>query len=102
MPLIDAEPELLEKRKAKTALPSRYKVVMLNDDYTPMEFVIEVITTVFNKPAAIAASIMWKIHNTGSAIVGVYTKEIAEEKAHKAIDMARKNGHPLICVTEKE
>ena len=79
-----------------------YNVLLLNDDYTPMEFVVIALVSVFNKSAVEAYNIMMKVHNQGKAIAGgPYSKEIAETKAMKVMDFARQNGHPLKATFEK-
>ncbi len=82
--------------------PKRYKVLMHNDDYTSMEFVVEVLTTIFRKSEAEAVQLMRKIHTEGKAICGVYTLEIAETKVAQTIELARDNGFPLRCTMEEE
>lgn len=82
--------------------PKRYKVLMHNDDYTSMEFVVEVLTTIFRKSEAEAVQLMHKIHTEGKAICGVYTLEIAETKVAQTIELARDNGFPLRCTMEEE
>lgn len=85
-----------------TRKPQLYKVVMLNDDYTPMEFVIELLKGVFNKTTEEANRLMMEVHNRGAAVCGIYTRDVAETKADMAIDHARREEHPLQCVCEKE
>lgn len=82
--------------------PPLYKVVMLNDDYTPMEFVITVVKKVFNKTQEEANRIMMEVHNRGSSVVGVYTRDVAETKADLVIEYARMEEHPLQCVVSEE
>ena len=88
--------------RTKTKKPSMYKVLMLNDDYTPMEFVVEVLERFFGKSIEEATRIMWHIHRRGVGICGVYTYEIAETKVNLVMDFAQENGHPLQCTLEKE
>lgn len=88
--------------RTKTQKPSMYKVVLLNDDFTPMDFVVEILKTVFNKDHQRAIEIMLSIHHQGSAICGTYSLEIAEMKAKRVMLMAKKAGHPLQCIAEKE
>lgn len=92
---------VLEPR-VETRKPQLYKVVMLNDDYTPMEMVIEILKTVFNKTTQEANRLMMEVHNRGSAVCGIYTRDIAETKADMAISYARREEHPLQCVLENE
>ena len=93
---------ILEKStKKKVKKPFLYKVVMLNDDYTPMDFVVYLLKTFFNKKEEEASKIMLEVHNKGAGTCGVYTYEIAETKILKVINTARKNGYPLLCTLEK-
>lgn len=94
--------ELAEQTKQKPKTPSLYKVVLLNDDYTTMDFVVHVLETVFGKSAVEATRIMLNVHKSGRGIAGVYTREIAETKVAAVHDMARKRQFPLKCVMEKE
>lgn len=82
--------------------PKMWKVIFLNDDKTPMEFVIELLTTIFKHPVDHAKELTLEIHNTGSAVVGVYSHEIAEQKGIDATQTARVNGHPLQITLEQE
>jgi len=93
---------LLPKPKAETKRPSLYKVLMLNDDYTPMEFVVYVLQRFFNMDQTRAVDVMLTVHNKGVAVVGVYSFEIAETKVTQVMDCARSNQHPLQCTIEKE
>lgn len=86
----------------KTKKPSMYKVLLLNDDYTPMEFVIRVLESVFHKGAEEATRIMIHVHQKGVGICGVFTYEVAETKVTQVIDIARRNEHPLQCTMEKD
>jgi ATP-dependent Clp protease adaptor protein ClpS len=90
------------KAKPKTKKPSMYKVLMLNDDYTPMEFVVLVLERFFSKSREEATQIMLHVHQKGVGICGVYTYEVAETKVTQTVDYARKNQHPLQCTLEKE
>lgn len=82
--------------------PSMYRVLMLNDDYTPMEFVVHVLERIFNKSHDEATEIMLKVHHRGVGVCGVFTFEVAETKAGQVMDLARRNQHPLQCTIEKE
>lgn len=82
--------------------PKRYKVLMHNDDYTTMEFVIEILMSVFRKSEAESVRLMHKIHHENYAVCGIYTKEIAETKVEQTIELARENGFPLRCTMEEE
>lgn len=88
--------------RTRTKKPSMYKVLMLNDDYTPMEFVVDVLQHIFQKNREEATQIMLHVHQKGVGICGVYTYEVAETKVTQTVDYARKNQHPLQCTLEKE
>ena len=88
--------------RTRTKKPSMYKVLMLNDDYTPMEFVVDVLEHIFQKNCDEATKIMLHVHQKGVGVCGVYTYEIAETKVTQTVDYARKNQHPLQCTLEKE
>lgn len=90
------------KAKPKTKKPSMYRVLLLNDDYTPMEFVVHVLERFFNKSREAATEIMLHVHHRGVGVCGVYTYEIAETKVSQVIDFARRHQHPLQCTMEKE
>ena len=90
------------KPVAKTKKPSMYKVLMLNDDYTPMEFVVEILQTFFSMTRSKAMKIMLHVHQRGIGICGVYTFEVAEMKVTQVMDVARQNQHPLQCAIEKD
>ena len=88
--------------RTRTKKPSMYKVLMLNDDYTPMEFVVDVLQNIFQKNREEATEIMLHVHQKGVGVCGVYTYEVAETKVTQTVDYARKNQHPLQCTLEKE
>jgi ATP-dependent Clp protease adaptor protein ClpS len=90
------------KTRPKTKRPSMYKVLMLNDDYTPMEFVVHVLERFFGKNREEATRIMLHVHQRGVGVCGVYTYEVAETKVTQVMDLARQNQHPLQCTIEKE
>jgi ATP-dependent Clp protease adaptor protein ClpS len=90
------------KAKPKTKKPSMYKVLMLNDDYTPMEFVVHILERFFAKTRDEATRIMLHVHRRGVGICGVYTYEVAESKVTQVMDFARQHQHPLQCTLEKE
>ncbi|MBM3549914.1 MAG: ATP-dependent Clp protease adapter ClpS [Alphaproteobacteria bacterium] len=90
------------KAKPKTKKPSMYKVLMLNDDYTPMEFVVHVLERFFAKTREEATRIMLHVHHRGVGICGVYTYEVAETKVTQVMDFARQHQHPLQCTLEKD
>ena len=93
---------VVTKTKPKTKKPSMYKVLMLNDDYTPMEFVVHVLEKFFGKRREEATQIMLHVHRRGVGVCGVYTYEVAETKVTQVIDYARKHQHPLQCTLEKD
>lgn len=93
---------VITKPRAKTQKPSMYKVLLLNDDYTPMEFVVHVLERFFGKNHEEATQIMLHVHRKGVGICGVYPYEIAETKVTQVIDLARKHQHPLQCTLEKD
>jgi ATP-dependent Clp protease adaptor protein ClpS len=92
----------ITKTRPKTKRPNLYRVLLLNDDYTPMEFVILVLQDVFNKSREEAVQIMLHVHQKGVGECGVYPYEVAETKVTRVMDTARKNQHPLQCVMEKQ
>ncbi len=98
----EGEMDLLTKTKSKTQRPPRYKVLLLNDDYTPMEFVVMVLERFFGMTHAQAFEIMLVVHKKGLAVVGVFSHEIAETKVAQVMDFARRHQHPLQCTMEKE
>ncbi len=98
----DQDTAIVTKTKPKTAKPPLYKVLLLNDDYTPMEFVVHVLERFFGLNTTQAEAIMLTVHTKGLAVVGVFTHEIAETKVTQVMDYARRNQHPLQCTMEKE
>ena len=88
--------------KPKTKKPSLYRVLVLNDDYTPMEFVVYVLERFFNKTREGATRIMLHVHQSGVGVCGIYSYEVAETKVAQVLDLARRNQHPLQCTMEKE
>ena len=90
------------KARPKTRKPAMYKVLMLNDDYTPMEFVVHVLERFFQKNRDEATRIMLHVHRRGVGVCGAYTYEVAETKVTQVMDLARQNQHPLQCTIEKE
>jgi ATP-dependent Clp protease adaptor protein ClpS len=93
---------LLTKTKTKTQRPPMYKVLLLNDDYTPMEFVVHILERFFGLTHAQAFDIMLTVHKKGLAVVGVFSCEVAETKVAQVMDFARRHQHPLQCTMEKE
>jgi ATP-dependent Clp protease adaptor protein ClpS len=98
----DARTGIVTKTRPKTKKPSLYKVLLLNDDYTPMEFVVYVLERFFNKGPEEATRIMLHVHQKGVGICGVYTYEVAETKVTQVMSFARQHQHPLQCTMEKE
>lgn len=93
---------LVTKTRPKTKKPSLYKVLLLNDDYTPMEFVVQVLKRYFGKSQEEATRIMLHVHHKGVGVCGVFTYEIAETKVTQVMDFSRQHDHPLQCTMEKE
>ena len=93
---------VIVKAKPKTKKPAMYKVLMLNDDYTPMEFVVHILERFFSKSRQEATRIMLHVHRRGVGICGVYTYEVAETKVTQVMDFARQHQHPLQCTLEKD
>ncbi len=91
----DPREEVLTRERAKIKKPQMYQVVLLNDDYTPMEFVTWVLTAVFHKPAAEAQRLMLQVHQTGRGVCGVFTHDVARTKAIQVQSLARRHEHPL-------
>jgi ATP-dependent Clp protease adaptor protein ClpS len=89
-----------ERKAAKTKPPQLFQVVMLNDDYTPMEFVVMVLQQYFQRDTDTATLIMLKIHHEGRGVCGVYTKDVAATKVELVLTAARRDGHPLQCIME--
>lgn len=95
-------PAVITRTKPKTKKPNLYRVLLLNDDYTPMEFVIHVLERFFRKGREDATRIMLHVHNHGVGECGVFTYEVAETKVTQVMDFARQHQHPLQCVMEKK
>jgi ATP-dependent Clp protease adaptor protein ClpS len=93
---------VITRTKPQTKKPSLYRVLILNDDYTPMEFVVHVLERFFNKDREAATQIMLHVHHHGIGECGVFTYEVAETKVTQVMDFARKHQHPLQCVMEKK
>jgi ATP-dependent Clp protease adaptor protein ClpS len=98
----DLKTGVVTKTRPKTKRPSLYKVLLLNDDYTPMEFVIYVLERFFNKQREEATRIMLHVHQKGVGVCGVYTYEVAETKVTQVMNFSRQHQHPLQCTMEKE
>jgi ATP-dependent Clp protease adaptor protein ClpS len=98
----ERETSILLKTRPKTKKPAMYKVLLLNDDYTPMEFVVHILERFFSKNRQEATDIMLHVHRRGVGICGIFTFEIAETKVAQVMDFARANEQPLQCTMEKE
>jgi ATP-dependent Clp protease adaptor protein ClpS len=98
----DLKTGVVTKTRPKTKRPSLYKVLLLNDDYTPMDFVVYVLERFFNKAREEATRIMLHVHQKGVGVCGVYTYEVAETKVAQVMNFARQHQHPLQCTMEKE
>ena len=90
----------LDEAKPKLRRPPLYRVVLLNDDYTPMDFVVHVLESFFSMPRAKATQVMLQVHTRGKGVCGVFTREIAETKVHQVNAFSRENQHPLLCTIE--
>jgi ATP-dependent Clp protease adaptor protein ClpS len=98
----DSSQEVLVETRPKTKRPPLYKVMLLNDDFTPMEFVVLVLERFFSKNPTQAFEIMLTVHKKGLAMVGIFSHEIAETKVSQVMDFSRRHQHPLQCTMEKE
>lgn len=92
---------LLEAKKSKLKPPSMYKVILLNDDYTPMEFVVVILQRFFSLSREAALQVMLKVHKEGMGVCGVYPKDVATTKVEQVVSYSRKHQHPLQCVMEE-
>jgi len=101
-PDIDAGGEVLVEKKAKLEKPKLFKVILHNDDFTTMDFVVFVLQYVFNRSEIEAFSIMLKVHNEGLGVAGVYPYDVANMKSEKATNLARAREYPLLCTVEEE
>ena len=98
----DTGTDVITKPRTKTKKPRLYKVLLLNDDYTPMDFVVFVLEQYFNKSRSEATGIMLQVHRTGVGVCGVFTFEVAETKVSQVMNLAKQSEHPLQCTMEKE
>ncbi len=98
----DGQSGIVTRTRTRTKKPSMYKVLLLNDDYTPMEFVVHVLERFFSKGREDATRIMLHVHQKGVGLCGVYTYEVAETKVTQVMEFARQHQHPLQCTMEKE
>ena len=98
----DAQEEMVSETNEKITEPPMYRVLLLNDDYTSMEFVVDILMAVFHKSFEESTVIMLKVHNEGAGICGIYTYEVAETKIETVEILAREKGFPLKCIIEKD
>lgn len=98
----EGDEQVITKYRPKTAKPPLYRVMLLNDDFTPMDFVILVLKKYFMKSDAEATRIMLQVHTEGAGLAGVYTFEVAETKVYAVNEFSRRHKHPLKCIMEKE
>lgn len=99
-PQTQGDAGILTEKKTKTRRPPMYRVMLINDDYTTMDFVVYILETVFGKSKEEAHQLMLQVHQSGMGVCGIYSKEIAETKVQTVIHLARKEGFPLQCVME--
>ncbi len=92
----------VEEAKPKLKKPPMYKVLILNDDYTPMDFVVHILEAFFNLPREKATNVMLNVHTKGKGVCGVYTRDVAETKVEQVNDYSRQNQHPLLCTMETD
>ncbi|MGI9034916.1 MAG: ATP-dependent Clp protease adaptor ClpS [Pyrinomonadaceae bacterium] len=102
MPEFEDDSQVLTESKTKLEKPPLYKVLLHNDDFTTMEFVVYVLRVVFHRSDVEAFSIMMKVHNEGVGVAGIYTFEVAQMKAEKAMNLARAEEFPFLCTVEEE
>lgn len=93
---------MVQEARPKVAEPKRYKVILVNDDFTPMEFVVHILTVYFNLNEEKATRVMLAVHTKGKGICGVFSKDVAETKVVQVNEFARENQHPLLCTMEEE
>ncbi len=98
----ESEGQVLTEEEVRVKKPNLYRVFLLNDDYTPMEFVVYVLQKIYHKPIEEATRLMWKVHTEGQGLCGVYPYDVAQTKVYQTKAMARKNQHPLECIMEVE
>ena len=99
---LNTDNETVTLSKPKTAKPPMYKVILLNDDFTPMEFVVHILEKFFGITRDLAINIMLTVHQKGLAVIGVFSHDVAESKVNQVMTYSRKNQHPLQCTLEKE
>lgn len=98
----EGDQQVITRYKPKTEKPPLYKVILLNDDFTPMDFVILILKKFFSKSDAEATQVMLQVHNDGAGLAGIYTFEVAETKVYAVNEFSRRHKHPLKCMMEKE
>jgi ATP-dependent Clp protease adaptor protein ClpS len=98
----EQEGDLELAERTRSELPRRYQVVFHNDDYTPMEFVVQVLMHFFHKDESEATYLMLEVHHKGAAVAGIYSRDVAETKVSQVMGRAREQGHPLLCTAEPE
>lgn len=98
----EGEGQVLTEEDVEIRKPKLYRVFILNDDYTPMDFVVHVLQKIFHKSIEEATRLMWKVHTEGQGLCGVYTYDVAQTKVYQTKSLARKHQHPLECVMEVE
>ncbi len=94
--------QVLTEKRTQVKKPNLYRVLLINDDYTPMDFVIWILQTVFHKATAEATRLMWDVHTKGQGLCGIFTYDIAQTKVYEVKSLAKKHEHPLECVMEVE
>ncbi len=94
------DPKPAFQAQTSTKTPRKYQVILLNDDYTPMDFVVEILMNFFNMSGESSTQVMWQIHTKGRGKCGTYSKDVAETKVHLVNDYARNHEHPLMCIME--
>ena len=99
---LNTDNETVTLSKPKTAKPPMYKVILLNDDFTPMEFVVHILEKFFGITQDLAINIMLTVHQKGLAVIGVFSHDVAESKVNQVMTYSKKNQHPLQCTMEKE
>lgn len=100
LPMVEEKTITQDDLETRTKFPTLYQVVILNDDYTPMEFVVNVLCTVFHMDEKTATNTMLQVHYQGKGVCGYYTRDVAETKVAQVIELARRDGHPLMCQVE--
>lgn len=99
---IHTQETILEEAETRLKVPSMYQVMLINDDFTPMEFVVSILHKFFNMNLAKATQIMWQVHTRGKGVCGVYTRDIAETKVAQVNQYSKDHEHPLLCTMEVE